>query len=193
MLFLFTVKKVGIFSTSVHKIYKVPLIRPMFSVCLLIKLEKLLKHKTSIVKYYKLIMTSMCVHVFYQRRQKKIRENAHENNNAGCDKRTKCWILKIWTTWGEIKLAEKKTLKKQPWSAKRNFFLRNYSRLKDDNTLAMAQIMAKAAKLPASPWPLMIGVVYEAGSNPAIPKRLPCNTAPKAVENKRNQTITIAL
>lgn len=47
----------------------------------------------------------------------------------------------------------------------------------------MAQIMAKAAKVPASPWPLMMGVVYEAGSQPAIPKRLPCNIAPKAVKN----------
>lgn len=51
--------------------------------------------------------------------------------------------------------------------------------------LAMAQIMAKAAKLPASPWPLMMGVVYEAGSTPAIPNRLPCSTAPKAVDAHR--------
>lgn len=55
----------------------------------------------------------------------------------------------------------------------------------------MAQIMAKAAKLPARPWPLMIGVVYEAGSNPAIPKMLPCNTAPKAVENKIRSNIPV--
>lgn len=49
----------------------------------------------------------------------------------------------------------------------------------------MAQIMAKAAKLPASPWPLMMGVVYEVGSTPAIPNRLPCSTAPKAVDTHR--------
>ena len=51
----------------------------------------------------------------------------------------------------------------------------------------MEQIMAKAAKVPASPWPLMIGVVYEAGSKPAIPNRLPCSTAPKAVNKQINK------
>lgn len=50
----------------------------------------------------------------------------------------------------------------------------------------MAQIMAKAAKVPPSPWPLMIGVVYEAGSNPAIPNRLPWSTAPNAVNKQTN-------
>lgn len=54
--------------------------------------------------------------------------------------------------------------------------------------LAMAQIMAKAAKVPASPWPLMMGVVYEAGSNPAIPNRLPCSTAPNAVHKQTQKT-----
>ena len=41
------------------------------------------------------------------------------------------------------------------------------------NVLASAQIMEKAAKVPASPCPLMIGVVYEAGSIPASPNKLP--------------------
>lgn len=42
--------------------------------------------------------------------------------------------------------------------------------------------MEKAAKVPARPCPLMMGVVYAAGSIPARPKRLPCRTAPNAVK-----------
>jgi hypothetical protein len=48
--------------------------------------------------------------------------------------------------------------------------------------LEIAQIMEKAAKVPARPCPLMMGVVYLVGSWPAMPNRLPCRIAPKAEE-----------
>lgn len=57
----------------------------------------------------------------------------------------------------------------------------------------MAQIIAKAAKVPASPWPLMMGVVYDAGKTPAIPKRLPCSIAPNADNNKTRNIVNISL
>lgn len=53
---------------------------------------------------------------------------------------------------------------------------------KDEYIQASAQIMEKAANAPARPCPLMMGVVYDAGSIPPNPNRLPCRIAPNAAE-----------
>lgn len=49
-------------------------------------------------------------------------------------------------------------------------------------SLAIANSMAMAAKVPARPWPLMKTVLYFCGSRPTRPNRLPCSTAPNAAE-----------
>ena len=48
----------------------------------------------------------------------------------------------------------------------------------------MASSMATAAKVPASPWPLMKMALYFWGSRPTRPNRLPCSTAPNAGEKE---------
>lgn len=52
----------------------------------------------------------------------------------------------------------------------------------------MASSMARAAKVPARPWPLMKTALYRGGSSPTRPKRLPCSTAPKAAGERAGQS-----
>lgn len=52
------------------------------------------------------------------------------------------------------------------------------------DSLAMDMSIARAAKIPARPWPLRKRVLYVEGMVPSCPKRLPCRTAPKAVEGQ---------
>lgn len=56
--------------------------------------------------------------------------------------------------------------------------------------LASAQIMEKAAKVPASPCPLMMGVVYEAGRIPASPNRLLWKIAPNAGKGQKTRSFS---
>lgn len=49
----------------------------------------------------------------------------------------------------------------------------------------MASSMARAAKVPARPWPLMKMELYLGGSLPTRPKQLPCSTAPNAAHSAR--------
>lgn len=96
---------VSLFCTCVHQIHRV-LLRSLFPVDVLIKLEKLLKNKTIKCSSYSLKTTViMCVcqvcdkGVCYQFRQQDIGEEGQENNDTGCDEVTKCCIMKLRSTY----------------------------------------------------------------------------------------------
>lgn len=123
--------------------------------------------------------------VTYQSGEEDVGEDGQKDNNTCCDEVHTCCVLELQTTWEEGQTRTSSTDSRQRDSLQLHCSHEKRVICSSAVGLAMVQIMAKAANVPASPCPLMMGVVYEEGSKPAIPNRLPCSTAPKAAAHRQ--------